>query len=224
MNKKIISAVLIAITVMSIFCACKNDKDETTTVQPIPSKISDEDSYTIGNEFENVNEQESVASATKSVATADEFNRLLNDPERTAVGYYGSQDIEISDTDYIEKTLSIKTMGTITVNSPVFSIVTEAAKSIEINAKTDMLIVNAKDTAVNVHADTGSIVIKGTNITVNVYGGNAEKILINNSTAVVVNNTDYEITVTLTNGTKITVPSYYTYTTKTDELKQNAVA
>lgn len=224
MKKRIISAFLILLIALSIFCACKKEDAETTTDSVIPSKISDEDSYTIGNDFQHINEQEAAAASTKGVATTDEFNKLVNDPDRVSVGYYGAQDIDLNYDDYVEKVLTIKTVGAVTVNSPVSSVIVEEANNIDINAKADSLIVNAKDVSVNVNADTGSIFVKGTNVTVNVYSGYAQKILLNNSTATVVNNTEQDITVTLTNGTKVTVSSYHTYFVKTDELKQNAVA
>lgn len=224
MYKKIISVFLIIITALSIFCSCKKNEETATTDSVTPTQYSDGDAYTIGSDYAHLNEQESLAASTKNTSTIDEFNRIVADPERKAAGYYGAGDIELNYSGYTEKTLTIKTTGTVTVNSPVYSVIVEEAKEIALNARLDSLIVNAASLAVNVNSATGVIYVKGKDITLNVYDSNTEKILLNNSTAVVVNYTEQDITVTLTNGTKVTVTAYCTYFTATNELKQNTAA
>lgn len=229
MKKKIITGSIVSVATGILIALCivflsNKDNTETTTEPVIASQISDGDSAKIGNDFAHINEQESVGASTNHVATADEFYKITDAPDRISAGYYGVQDITLSFDDYIDKTLTIKTTGIIAVNSPVFTVIAEAAEKIDINAKADSVIVEASDTVVNINAQTGSVFVRGKNVTVNVYAGFAEKLILNNTSTVVVNNTEADFAVTLTNGTKVTVPSYYTYFVKTNELKQNAVA
>lgn len=217
MSRKLTSLIIIVLTLVTVFVSCK-----TSPVPETPSQKSDEDSLTLKNDFDTMSEQASISQSAKAVISATEFEKLLSDEERNAVAYYGTEDITVAVNEYTDKTLSVKTTGSLTLNSPVKSVVAESVpKGITLNAKADSLLINGSDITTDVKSDTGSIYIEGKNAVVNVSAV-VEKIVTVNSTAVIVNSTENELSVFLANGTKVIVPANSTYSVKTNEITKNS--
>lgn len=222
MKKKIFSLFVAVLCIISVFSACK--KQAETHAPETASQISDSEAKDIGKDFISIAEQESLADTATPVASSDAFDSQAANPERKAVSYYGAEDLELSFDAYADKIFSIKTVGSVTVSSPVFSLILEEAKALVLNAKADNVTIKASDINTDIKSATGNICIKGKNVTLSVYNGSIDSILINNSTAVIKNFTDTPFNVTLTNGSKISIPAYHTYLTKTNEIKDNATA
>lgn len=217
MSKKIICTVLSVILLTFVFSSCKDTGKSQT-----PSQKSDEDTLTVGDDFEFMSEQAALSDAAKAAGALSEFNKLLSDADRTVAAYYGADDVTLGENDYSGKTVSVNTTGSLTVNSAVESIVAENAnKGITVNAYVKSLLIRGENITVDVTADTGSIYIEGKNATINV-SEKLEKIVTVNSTAVIVNKSENDLSVYLANGTKVTVPAKNTYLVKPNEITKNA--
>ena len=222
MTKKHIALFLTLIVLAGSFTACKK---EETPAPETATQSSDTESATIHNSFEHVDEQVSIAGSTSSVSSSKDFDKNIMDPQRKSVAYYGAEDIVIKSEEYINKTLSIKTIGKLTLDSAVYSVVVEeAGKGVAVNAKADSIILHGDNLNTEITAETGNIYIEGKNAVVTISAGTVQYIYIRNVTAVIVNNSDSAVTVILTNGTKVIVDAAHTYNVKTNEITQNTSA
>lgn len=217
MTKKILSLIFACVLLVSVFSGCSllKDKGEEATLK------SDSDSASVKEDISFADEQIAKANSAKSAATADAFNKNLLNPEINVVSFYGASSITIEHSEKLEKTVSIKTPDTVTVNSPVSSVVLlQADKGFTANAKVDSIIIEGEGITCDLKNETGSVYITGKDCTVNIHEGSVEKVLVRNSTAIITNYSDNSIEVTLTNGTKVTVEKNKTYDVKPNLIRR----
>ncbi len=219
MYKKLLSTALILILTLSLFSSCKGTvKGEDATIK------SDIEAETVVEQHSFAQEEISNASEAKTVGTASSFNSLLTNPDVNVASYKGSEDISIINEEYIDKTVAIDTIGSVSIDCPVKSVVLfGAAGGVTLNEKTDSIIIKGEDVTLDVMCETGSIYIEGKNAVVNVKNADVGTITARNVTSVIKNHTDSDITVTLTNGAKVTVGAKLTYVTKDNFLQENAL-
>ncbi len=217
MTKKILSLIFACVLLVSVFSGCSllKDKGEEATLK------SDSDSASVKEDISFADEQIAKANSAKSAATADAFNKNLLNPEINVVSFYGASSITIEHSEKLEKTVSIKTPDTVTVNSPVSSVVLlQADKGFTANAKVDSIIIEGEGITCDLKNETGSVYITGKDCTVNIHEGSVEKVLVRNSTAIITNYSDNSIEVTLTNGTKVIVEKNKTYDVKPNLIRR----
>lgn len=217
MTKKILSLIFACVLLVSVFSGCSllKDKGEEATLK------SDSDSASVKEDISFADEQIAKANSAKSAATADAFNKNLLNPEINVVSFYGASSITIEHSEKLEKTVSIKTPDTVTINSPVSSVVLlQADKGFTANAKVDSIIIEGEGITCDLKNETGSVYITGKDCTVNIHEGSVEKVLVRNSTAIITNYSDNSIEVTLTNGTKVTVEKNKTYDVKPNLIRR----
>ncbi len=217
MTKKALSLIFVCLLFAALLSGCNliKDKGEEATLK------SDSDSVNIKDDFSHIDEQISAAESAKSAATTEAFNKNLLNPEIKVVSFYGTDNVTIEHSEKIDKTVSIKTPGTVTVSSPVSNVVLmQADKGFTANAKADSIVIEGTGITCDLKHETGAVYITGKDCTVNIHEGSVEKILVRNSTAIITNYSDNNIEVTLTNGTKVTVEKNKTYDVKPNLIRR----
>ncbi len=218
MTKKVLSLILTLIIAATVFTGCAvftQDKGEEATLK------SDSDSITVKNDFSFIDEQLSNAQEAKSAGTNDAFQKNIQNPEIDIASYYGADDITVEYSEKIEKTLSVKTSGSVTLNSEVKDVILlDAARGFTANAKADSIIVKGTEITCEIKSETGALYIMGKDCVVNVHNSNIAKIFARNSTAVINNYSDAGFDVTLTNGTKVTVEKGKSYDVKNNIIRE----
>lgn len=217
MTKKALSIILVLVLSVSVFTACSvfTDKGEEATLR------SDSDSVNIAEDFSLTDEKLSKAKDAVSVATNDAFQKNLLNPEIKVASFYGTADIVIENEAKIEKTVSLRTTGSVSVNSPVESIVLlDTAGGFSANAEIDSVIVEGQSIVCEINSSVGTVSVIGKDCTLNINKGTISKILVRNSTAVINNFTENTVEVTLTNGTKIAVEKNKAYIVKDNIIKE----
>lgn len=218
MTKKVLSLVLFLLIAASVFSGCTSlneQKGEEATQK------SDSDSAVVKDDFLFAEEQISSAEAAKSAGTIDAFRKLLSNPDVNVASFNGADDITVSEEAYIDKTVAIKTAGTVSINSPVASVVLiDAPKGVTLNAKADSIIVEGVGITCDLNTETGSVYIIGKDCVINIRNEDISKILVRNSTAVINNFSESDIEVTLTNGTKVTVSAGKAYDVKNNLIRE----
>ncbi|MBQ2758293.1 MAG: hypothetical protein IJO68_01570 [Clostridia bacterium] len=208
MKKRITAFILVALSLFS-FSGCNSlftTKGEEATIK------SDADSDNIKEVYDKIEEQLSVSENSKSVATSEAFSKVLTNQETSAAAYNGTENIIIKHDAPIEKTVTIKTVGSVTISSAVSTVVLErASDGFNAEAKTENIIINGTDITADINAEVDCIYIIGKNAVLNINDPSVSKIIARNSTAIINNHTDTDVFVTLTNGTKVTVPSKHYY-------------
>ena len=206
MIKKLLSITLITVTVICILTACTPSKGETAT------QISDPDAPLLQEDFSYFNSQLTKAESAKNTATNDAFQSVLVNPETSMAAYYGTEDIIIALPEHSDKTVSIRTSGSFTLDSTVTSVVLiGVGKGFTANAKADSIIIKGDDIKAELNSATGIVYILGKNAEVFVKNNEIEKVIAGNTTALIHNLSDKEISVTLMNGTKVIVSKNQTY-------------
>lgn len=217
MTKKALSIILVLVLSVSVFTACSvfTDKGEEATFK------SDSDSVNISEDFSLTDEKLSKAKDAVSVATNDAFQKNLLNPEIKIASFYGTADIVIENEAKIEKTVSLRTTGSVSVNSPVESIVLlDTAGGFSANAEIDSVIVEGQSIVCDINSSVGTVSVIGKDCTVNINKGTISKIIVRNSTAVINNFTNDTVEVTLTNGTKVSVEKNKSYIVKDNLIKE----
>lgn len=216
MTKKVLAIIFASMLLITMFSGCTlKDKGEEATFK------SDSDSADIKQDFSHIEEQLSDANGSKAVGTTDAFISNLLNPEIRVASFYGANDITIEHTEKIDKTVSIKTLGTVTVNSPVSNIVLlQADKGFTANAKVDSILIEGTGITCDLKNETGAVYITGKDCKVNIYEGSVQKVLVRNSTAIITNYSENSIEVTLTNGTKVVVEKNKTYDVKPNLIRR----
>ncbi len=213
MIKKLVSNVLIAVAVMSIFAACTQNEGEIAT------QINDNDSVNLHEDFSYVDSQISKAESAKSTATNDAFQKVLTNPETSMAAYYGTEDITVELPEHSDKTISIRTTGTFTLESSVASLVILGADGgFTANAKADSIIIKGENIKAELNSPSGTVYISGKNTELFINNNEIQKVIAANTTAVIHNLSDKAIQVTLMNGSEVTVNSNQTYTVKDNVL------
>lgn len=214
MNRKITAAVIILTLVMTLF-SCRQAPPEPATQQ------SDSDAAHIREDFDAMESQLNAAETASSVNSSEAFNEELSNAEQSNISYEGSEDIAINTGGNSDKTVSIKTSGSVTLDSPVSSIIVNGAdKGFTANAKADTVIFTGSSVTADIKSETGTILVKGKDITLNVGNSNIEKLIVVNVYTTVNNLTEEEIAVTLANGAKVIVPAGNTYNVKDNTLQK----
>ena len=130
-------------------------------------------------------------------------------------------DIVIENETKIEKTVSLRTTGSVSINSPVESVVLlEASGGFSANAEVDSVAVVGQSVVCSINSSVGTVSVTGKDCTVNINKGTVSKIIVRNSTAVINNFTNDTVEVTLTNGTKVSVEKNKSYIVKDNLIKE----
>lgn len=213
MIKKILSILLIAVAVTSIFAACTKNEGVPAT------QISDSDSVKLHENFSELNEQIEKAESAKNTGTNDAFQKALTNPDTSAAAYYGTEDITINLSEHSEKTVSIRTSGKLTLESTVSSLVILAADDgFTANARADSIIIKGDGIKAVLCSPAGTVYVSGKNAELFIKNEKIEKVIAGNTTAVIHNISGSDIQVTLMNGTKVTVSNNQTYNVKENSL------
>ncbi len=206
MIKKLLSIILITVTVACILTSCTAAKEETAT------QLSDAEAEKLSEDFSFFNTQLSRAESAKNTATNDAFQSVLINPDTSMAAYYGAEDITIALPEHSEKTVSIRTSGSFTLESSVASIVLlGVSNGFTANAKADSILIKGDDIRAELNAPTGTVYITGKNAEIFINNNEIDKLIAGNTTALIHNLSDEAISVTLMNGTKITVNKNQTY-------------
>lgn len=206
MIKKIAKIIVALLICAFLFTACNKEKaGEEATI------MNSSDSAFIHEDYSFISEQLSVADSSKPVASEKKLYELINNPSLSAVLYNGTEDISLNHTEYIDKTIIIKTGGSLTVESPVKTLIAEEINgSFSVTSKIDNIILKGTEITVDIKSDTGSVYIEGKNATVNI-SAKTDKVFAHNVMSVINNYSDNDVTVTLANGTITSVAPQKSY-------------
>ncbi len=217
MIKKLLSALIIAVAVISVFTACTKDEGVPAT------QISDSDSAHLQELFPYFDSQLEKAQSAKSTGTSDAFQKALTNPDTSAAAYYGTEDITIDLPEHSDKTVSIRTSGKLTLDSTVASVVILAADGgFYANAKADSIIIKGDGIKAELDSPVGTVYVTGKDAELFIKNEEIEKVIAGNSTAVIHNISGNAVQVTLMNGTKVTVDDNQTYKVKENVLTKYA--
>ncbi len=214
MRKKITAAVIILTLVLTLL-SCRQAPPEPATQQ------SDSDSMHIREEFAAMESQLSAAETVSSVNSPEAFNEELGKAEQRNISYEGNENIAINTGSNSDKIVSVKTSGSVSLDSPVNTLIINGAdKGFTANAKADTVIFAGSSVTADIKSETGTVLVKGKDVTLNINNSNIEKLVVLNVYTTVNNLTEEEIAVTLANGTKVIVPAGNTYNVKDNTLQK----
>ncbi len=204
MKKRVSAAVLLLTLIMTLF-SCRQAPPEPATQQ------SDKDAPHIREDFDVLESKLSEAESAKAENNTLSFSEQLSSGDTDVVFYEGSEDIIIDSADTAGKTITVTTSGSVTLSSPVDTLILGGAdKGFTAGARAESIILNGNNITADIKSSTGTILVKGKDVTVNVTAA-VEKLLIINVSAEINNLTGEDIKVTLANGAKITVPAKHIY-------------
>ena len=204
MKRRVSAAVLLLTLIMTLF-SCRQAPPEPATQQ------SDKDAPHIKEDFDVLESKLSEAESAKTENNTLSFSEQLSSGDTDVVFYEGSEDIIIDSPDTAGKTITVTTSGSVTLSSPVDTLILGGAdKGFTADARAESIILSGNSITADIKSSTGTILVKGKDVTVNVTAA-VEKLLIINISAKISNLTDEDIRVTLANGAKITVPAKHIY-------------
>ncbi len=205
MKRKITAAILSISVIMALFSCCQSPPEPAT-------QISDKDSVHIKSDFDALEGKLSEAETATAVKDTDSFSEQLKNSDAEIISYEGAEDILIDSENISDKTVTVSTTGSVTLASPVNSLIVKAAeKGFTSKARAESIILEGSNITAELKSEAGTIFIKGKDITLNVRTSAIEKIIAVNVSAKVNNLTGDDIFVTLANGAKITVPAKHIY-------------
>ena len=213
--KRKISAAILLLTLMMMLFSCAQPPSEPAT------QLSDKDSAQIKDDFDLLEGKLSEAESLKTENNTASFSAQLSDQSSDAVAYNGSEDITIDSAEASEKTVTVTTTGSVTLSSPVDTLIIGGAdKGFTAEARAESIILEGNGITAEIRSATGVILVKGKNITVNVSNSSVEKLIVINVSTKVNNLTDEDIKITLANGAKITVPAKHVYNTNDNSVQK----
>lgn len=214
MNKKITALIATGMICAAAFSSCNAPEAEPAT------QSSDTEAATIQYKIAETEEKISRAEEATPAITMEKFLSLLENPDLHAVSYVGTDDLIFNSESHTDKTIITDTYGKTEINSSVNEvIVLNSPDGVTLNAKTDSFIVKGEAVTAELNAETGSVYVVGKDAKININKtATVTDILVRNTTAVVYNHSKNDITVILTNGTKITVPGNHTYKAQDNTL------
>ena len=214
MNKKITALIATGMICAAAFSSCNAPEAEPAT------QSSDTEAATIQYKIAETEEKISRAEEATPAITMEKFLSLLENPDLHAVSYVGTDDLIFNSESHTDKTIITDTYGKTEINSSVNEvIVLNSPDGVTLNAKTDSFIVKGEAVTAELNAETGSVYVVGKDAKININKtATVTDILVRNTTAVIYNHSKNDITVILTNGTKITVPGNHTYKAQDNTL------
>ncbi len=215
MKRKIIAAVLSVTVIMALFSCCQSPPEPAT-------QLSDKDSLHIKNEFDALEGKLSEAENATAAKDTDSFSEQLKNSDAKIISYEGAEDILIDSESISDKTVTVSTAGSVTLASPVNSLIVKAAeRGFTSKARAENIILEGSNITAEIKSETGTVFIKGKDITLNVRTSAIEKIIAVNVSAKVNNLTDDDSFVTLANGAKITVPAKHIYSLADNTIQKS---
>lgn len=213
MTKKFFIIFLTVIMTLCIFNACTSiPEGEPATM------ISDGDSVKIQEAHSFVEAQKAKSESSKSVASGDAFSSVLKNTDTSAASYKGVEDILIKESEYIDKTVTVNTTGSVTLESPLNTLVlTLADGGFSAKAKADNIIISGEAIKAEIKSETGNIYIDGKDADLTIYE-KTDSILVKNSTAKIHNLSDENTYITLVNGVKVLLQPKNTYNVKDNTI------
>lgn len=214
MNRKITALIAAGMLCAAALSSCNAPEAEPAT------QSSDTEAATIQYKIAETEEKISRAEEATPAITTDKFLSLIENPDLHAVAYEGTDDLIFERDTHTDKTIITDTYGKTEINSSVNElIVLSSPGGVTLNAKTDSIILKGEDVTAEINDETGSVYVVGKNSKVNINkNATVSDILVRNTTAVIYNHSKNDITVILTNGTKITVPGNHTYKAQDNTL------
>lgn len=218
MNKKIFSVIITLVLCITSFAACTDSDDEQQTIDSNEtSAVSEQITSTVADAEELLSE----VNEAKSAGTLSAFENVLTNSTAAVASYNGPDDIIIDYDVHINKTVAVKTVGRIEINSTLDClVVNDAPGGLVVNAAVGSILIDGSSVTADICSDTGEIYIKGTAAKVNIRGGVTNNIIVRNTTAVIYNHSDNAVTVTLVNGAKRTVEKNHTYQVREDLISK----
>ena len=205
MKRNLSGAILILALIVALFSCCQAPPEAAT-------QISDGDSAHIKEDFDTIASKLSEAESATAVNDTSSFSEQLESSDPDIISYEGNDDIIIASADAAGKAVSINTTGSVSLDSPVETLILNgAANGFTANARAESIVLAGSGITAELSSEAGTVLVKGKDITVNVRNSSVEKLIVVNVTAIVNNLTEADIYVTLANGTKITVPANHTY-------------
>lgn len=218
MYKKSIALFAAGILCITAFSSCKAPEGEPATVQ------SDSDSVTVQYKITEAEEKISLAEEANPAISIEKFNTLLENPDLHAVAYEGTEDFIFSKENHIDKTIIINTYGKAEINSSVTEVIVLGAQGgITVNAAADSLMIKGDSVNTGINSDVNTIYVIGKDAKLHIYEGNVSNIFARNTTTMIYNHTRNDITVTLTNGTTVTIPGKHTYSVNDNTLTKGII-
>ena len=215
MKRNLSGAILILALIVALFSCCQAPPEAAT-------QISDGDSAHIKEDFDTIASKLSEAESATAVNDTASFSEQLESSDPDIISYEGNDDIIIASADAAGKAVSINTTGSVSLDSPVETLILNgAANGFTANAKACSIVLQGTGITADLNSETGTVLVKGKDITVNVRNSSVEKLIVISISAIVNNLTEADIFVTLANGTKVTVPANHTYRLSDNTIQKN---
>ena len=159
MKKSLSAAILILTLAISLF-SCGKAAPEPAT------QISDGDSAKINEDFDTMESKLSEAETATAVNNTDSFAVLLESSDKNVISYEGSDDIAIASENIAEKTVTISTTGSVSLDSRTGTLIVNGAeKGFTANARAESIILAGNGITADIKSETGTILVQGKDIT-----------------------------------------------------------
>lgn len=223
MKKTLISFCLM-IAVCFSFSACNKSSDGKTMNIPETEEETETASYSSGETSEELTEasallQKSVeVNVDSDTNTAAEESKIIKELLETgdndaSISYQGKKTLELNaDNPSKNVSIDVTTDAGIDFTGNLGIIEINSCKALmEFSGSADTIVLNNEDANCDISGNISNLIIYGRNTTVKFSGDSVvTSVLAANTTSVIINSTDSDMAVCLSNGVRVAVPAHST--------------